>query len=379
MDYKKKYKDALERAKYALTTDMNESGHWAVKHIFPELKESEDERIKETLIDYFKIYKKQEECGIKTFFGIPTDNIIAWLEKQDEQNPIMNVPTREVILSIWDLGNEWKELTNGSISTKYGTQLDYIQKHWNESEYYLREKQGEKKVPSVDFNAKDWYVSKVDGKIHDMTYNPADKVEPKFKVGDWIVNNEDGSIGQITDIIYDESGYGYNHTNGWLHSVFEKDFHLWTVQDAKDGDVLVYGDNPNDHHVKVIMIFKSWRNSESAFTYFHVYDNEVRVNDWCDCGKNAHPATKEQRDILFTKMKKAGYELDVEKKAIIPISKSKVVEYVYILDYCSGRVIIAKHDTEESIETLFDRLGLKESQCQYMVSSDILSIEYINF
>lgn len=42
MDYEKKYKDALERAKYALTTDMDESGHWAVKHIFPELKESED-------------------------------------------------------------------------------------------------------------------------------------------------------------------------------------------------------------------------------------------------------------------------------------------------------------------------------------------------
>ena len=105
------------------------------------------------------------------------------LEKQGEQKPIMNVPTREVILSIWDLGNEWKELTNGSISTEYGTQLDYIQKHWYESEYYLREKQGEQK-PVLDFKASNWYVSKVDGKIHDLTYNPTDKVEPKFKIGD---------------------------------------------------------------------------------------------------------------------------------------------------------------------------------------------------
>lgn len=38
------------------------------------------------------------------------------------------------------------------------------------------EKQGEQKP--VDFKAKDWYVSKVDGKIHNMTYNPTDKVEP---------------------------------------------------------------------------------------------------------------------------------------------------------------------------------------------------------
>ena len=46
------------------------------------------------------------------------------------------------------------------------------------------EKQGEQKPAVVDFNAKDWYVSKVDGKIHDMTYNPADKVEPIFSIGD---------------------------------------------------------------------------------------------------------------------------------------------------------------------------------------------------
>jgi len=43
------------------------------------------------------------------------------------------------------------------------------------------ERQGEQKVPINDFKAKNWYVSEVDGKIYDMTYNPADKVEPKFK------------------------------------------------------------------------------------------------------------------------------------------------------------------------------------------------------
>ena len=55
------------------------------------------------------------------------------------------------------------------------------------------------------------------------------------------------------------------------------------------------------------------------------------------------------------------------------------VEYVYILDYSTGRVIVAKHDIKESIEDFFKKLGLKENQCHYMVSSDILSIEYINF
>ena len=51
--------------------------------------------------------------------------------------------------------------------------------------YYCKyiEKQGEQK-PILDFKASNWYVSKVDGKIHDMTYNSTDKVEPIFSIGD---------------------------------------------------------------------------------------------------------------------------------------------------------------------------------------------------
>ena len=59
--------------------------------------------------------------------------------------------------------------------------------------------------------------------------------------------------------------------------------------------------------------------------------------------------------------------------------KYGAVEYVYILDYSTGRIIVAKHDLQETIESLFKKLGLKENQCHYMTSSDVLSIEYINF
>ena len=250
MDYEKAYKEALTKSKefYELCKKCGaKDTKEFLEDVFPELQESENEKIRKGLIENFKWF-----CGDypeTTKWGKDDDllvkDILAWLEKQGEKKPIMNVPTREVILAIWDLGNEWKELTNGSISTKYGTKLDYIQKHWHESEYYLREKQSENKLT---FNADDWYVSNVDGKIHDMTYNPADNVEKKEE-------------------------------------------------------------------------------------------------------------TKSKQETL----------------------DNRYVEYVYILDYCSGRIIVAKHDTEESIETLFEKLGLKESQCNYMVSDKILSIEYINF
>lgn len=51
MDYERKYKSAVERAKYALTTDMDNSGHWACTYIFPELKKMSEKEIIQYLIE----------------------------------------------------------------------------------------------------------------------------------------------------------------------------------------------------------------------------------------------------------------------------------------------------------------------------------------
>lgn len=188
-------KEKFEEAKRLYQT-ANADQRYVIETLFPELKESEDERIRKELIKHLRegaegyeptgntedytrwlswVEKQKEyestdfeyvwdrtDCGDLTSAldkyseeaiinmchawydkGIELERK-SWLEKQGEHS-IYNVPSREVILAIWDLGNEWKELTNGCISTEYDTQLDYIQKHWNESEYYLREKQDEQK------------------------------------------------------------------------------------------------------------------------------------------------------------------------------------------------------------------------------------------
>ena len=149
----RRYDEAIEYGRYLINERCKEGTNGSfhrvdLQRMFPELAESEDEKIRNVVVDFFKRYKEREECGIKTFYGIPTNNIIAWLGKQGELS-ICNTPSREVILAIWSLGNEWKELTHGSISTEYGTQLEYIQKHWQESDYYP-EKQGEQKPTIKD-------------------------------------------------------------------------------------------------------------------------------------------------------------------------------------------------------------------------------------
>jgi hypothetical protein len=75
MDYKEKYEEALERAKAGKPMD----------EVFPELKESEDERIRRKMVEHFKSKTKETWCNI------PVKNIIAYLEKKKEQKPTPRV------------------------------------------------------------------------------------------------------------------------------------------------------------------------------------------------------------------------------------------------------------------------------------------------
>ena len=79
MDYEKAYKEALERAKY-LKENTDSVGakdiSYSYEYIFPELKESEDERIRKELIRDIDIAMPIETA----------QRYIAWLEKQKEEN-----------------------------------------------------------------------------------------------------------------------------------------------------------------------------------------------------------------------------------------------------------------------------------------------------
>ena len=150
-------------------------------------------------------------------------------------------------------------------------------------------------------------------------------VEPKLKVGDWIVQNDNGTVSQITKVIKDIDKDGeyraYEHTNGYFHEIFENEFHLWSIADAKDGDVLYFNDN-------TIVIFKDLYNSTTFHSYCYIEDglfeiSEDEMPDWWE-SKGFTPATKEQCDLLFAKMREAGYQWDADKKDVKSYSEPKV-------------------------------------------------------
>ena len=83
MDYEKKYKEALTRAE-----SFYRNGKGCTKSmvytIFPELAESEDERIRKAIIEIVK--KDEERIGVNAHL-----KKIQWLEKQGEQKPAETV------------------------------------------------------------------------------------------------------------------------------------------------------------------------------------------------------------------------------------------------------------------------------------------------
>lgn len=78
MDYKEKYNNILEKARILKYANPSDEGiqKW-VEDTFPELKESEDERIRKELIDAVQGYALPMPLSVKR-----KDAWIAWLEKQ---------------------------------------------------------------------------------------------------------------------------------------------------------------------------------------------------------------------------------------------------------------------------------------------------------
>ena len=126
-DYKEKYEMALEGIQEILS-----SGEDSIKMsrlqlrlqgIFPELKESKDEKIRKAFIKYCKLQQKANNIG---FCGISLIDAIAWLEKQGEQPSAIRwydvslIPQEmEELLVEWDSEDAtWHEIAFYHADTK---------------------------------------------------------------------------------------------------------------------------------------------------------------------------------------------------------------------------------------------------------------------
>lgn len=144
----------------------------------------------------------------------------------------------------------------------------------------------------------------------------ADKSEQRFEVGDWVVFITSESVYQV------EKKENYEYTirhilGGSMCLPFSNEelIREWTIEDAKDGDVLACNEE--------ILLFKSYsvlQGRISLYCWYNGHTNNFHSKEVIDIllttRNKVCPATKEQRDALMKVMNDAGYEWDADKKEL---------------------------------------------------------------
>ena len=327
-DYKEKYEMALEGVQEILSSgqDSIKMSQLALRlhGIFPELGESEDERIRKEILEFVDINTLSIDER--------HDRWIAWLEKQSsssakwQKNTPENKPpknhsvlmkTTHGVAEGYFVGSLWFQFRWSSniidsdvLAWMELSDLDAqgVQKPTSDIKYKVSVDGSLSIVNDKPFDyekatitQKDFApINDTDEEIVNAVKDTSvlDMVEPKFKVGDWIVNNYDGTVGKIARIHDDNTG-------------FEKDYHLWTIQDAKDGDVLYSLDSYQPFIYKERKPFEQATahcgiNKYGKFFVWNTKDCIITLDKYI-------PATKEQRDQLEKAMFDAGYKWNKEK------------------------------------------------------------------
>ena len=183
-------------------------------------------------------------------------------------------------------------------------------------------------------------------------------IEHKFQVGQYITDGYVG--GQITSIEDDNHCYKImGAINTYIPFTLQDNYHIWTIQDAKDGDVIHFG--------TVTAIFKKYICREKCICYCSFCKDggfEIPIENGEDnvygC-YNATPTTKEQYNELMKAMHDGLYEWDTEKKELKKFAPNRFnPKTLKPFD----RVIVRNNNGEWEC-AIFSHIKYYGSGCQY--------------
>lgn len=311
------YKERLERAKELYPT-ANADQRYVLESLFPELAESEDERIRKELINWLQNTEGQV---------LPIDRYnaaLAWLEKQSESYTKRDVDNAFV---------EGMALAKDELEKQGGKKTIIIPKFsvGDEIKTCNEEPLTITKIDEKGYWSGDLYICDFDESVAwDIVGEKIDnKTEPKFHKGEWVIDKQD-IVHQIANVIENVTyyTYGYDIVGGGYFNDNTEGVRLWTIQDAKDGDVLYC---KGENEIEYLVINKGINkcgNIDSYFRYNSLNDFGVDIPSVLSIKyDNITPATKEQRDTLFQKMKEAGYEWNAELKKVSKITTPADVDF----------------------------------------------------
>ena len=148
-----------------------------------------------------------------------------------------------------------------------------------------------------------------------------EKIKPKFHVGDWIISTISGCVYKIIGLSCSEYEIMSDDYKTNLDiKIVDNNFKIWSIENAKDGDVLCTYECGEP---KIVFILKGKTKKPYVLSYHCFYNimySYLQDDSVKGClapnEEDVKPATKEQIDLLFQKMKESGYEWDDNKKEL---------------------------------------------------------------
>lgn len=284
-----------------------------IEYIFPEFDEYYDQRMRKAISCIVKSQKEQQ-IHMDGENGIKYDDMISWLEDKCENEKEKEDDADFIV---------YHPLKNGK-----GEYESIPYSFYGSLTAFSEDKD------LVDFLRTCFYTEEeCDEWIKSQNNCYTDNTITKFKVGDWIVTNTNKSVYQITEIPEDYKlqaegqyrlcSYEDNTISYCWKDDLENECRPWTIQDAKAGDVLfqdlmcgktfIYnGVNPD---MAILYSFIISNDGKDVLPY-HIGKPNTGIGTIEENKNIIHPATREQRELLFRKMNEQGYEWDTENKRL---------------------------------------------------------------
>ena len=257
--------------------------------IFPELKDIEDKKIRKDL-------KELVELCVRWDFITRGESktMLNWIENKGNYSIIVReIKRRKEILS-----REKNYSINYNDKLSLGGRIAMLE----ELLVFLNEMQDDQKDDDI---------------ITDSENNGDKDFEPKFHKGQWIVKENFGvyKVIEVCESWYEVVDDKYKH-----YSIsFDDEYmcHLWTIKDAKDGDVLT-----TNGGVVIFEKIDGLNIKSHCYFYYNGFKPSLYIEDILQNQTAFRPATKEEREILFKIMKEDGYEWSSEQRKLIKIKKT---------------------------------------------------------
>lgn len=195
----------------------------------------------------------------------------------------------------------------------------------------------------------------------------------KFEEGDWVIDIQGICVYMVEECSDGYYKLKYETVSTWLPDrIAERNYRLWTIADAREGDVIRYDFRGDE----MLALVKSSDGTKTEFYFLwdrdtddtETFDGTSGPVSETDTMKNARLVTGNQRDNLMHRMESDGYVWNALEKTFGKSMKFKPGEWIISPE---DRFVKKVEDVKDGTYLLLDADAESEEDVQVLLARDV--------